>query len=819
MDTHGNNSGKERYVHTLSSGETDTVLTVYNEINNTENNMSVFISYSTKDEGYAVQLNRLLEMNHYETWFAPKSIEEGESFAEKIGNELSPHESKDEDERAMEDSKHLRAADLFILLLSKDSMNSKWVAKEVALAVNKDIPMLVLKTDHTELRENFEFMLSDHQFVDAYRLNSDTVEIILHKLEEAMPADRRTKQKNLKKHRYTYDEIGIYQIASGDPYFTDGETLKILLSKDKFQLAPPAELKEEENVKEYLRDHAFAENDIVFDTTLETICASLGIDHLHEMIEESRRKIFGQFLHQENGCYYNNAKYGVSDISSFERTEDMSELPLLRITLFTTDYFTHRVMKDVCKTLTKNDPSFFRPGDCRNIGDRKILFTSLGINLILSDAGGNVLLTSRSTNASESYQLHRYSLSVIEGVSLSDYDTYKNTVSVSLTVLRGLQEELGVGESYLKVDSLKFYDMFVNPNNLEMGLVCTAEIRKDYDLERDIVPLHGKDENLEVESKLVMKTRDLESFISANKESIIPQAFYSLCVYMETNGIFMVDRLHHSLVKDRTSIIAKNGSHDPCGDTYVWSDNYIAVIDGATPKGEMLWDGQKGDVYVSHLVADTIAAMDPDLTAEQAVSLINQTVRNEYTKRNIDFEKLRPEERLQCSLLIYSAHRHEIWSFGDCMLRINRKNFVHTKEGDALLASLRAFCIQIERDRRGKNADEQELSDFGRSMIMPYLKEYISLANRDVPFGYDVLDGGDIHPEHTKIYNVQKDDTVVLASDGYPELFDTFEETEEYLKKALEADPTCIDILRGTKGIEKGNESYDDRTYVSFRVV
>ena len=85
MDTHGNNSGKERYVHTLSSGETDTVLTVYNEINNTENNMSVFISYSTKDEGYAVQLNRLLEMNHYETWFAPKSIEEGESFAEKIG--------------------------------------------------------------------------------------------------------------------------------------------------------------------------------------------------------------------------------------------------------------------------------------------------------------------------------------------------------------------------------------------------------------------------------------------------------------------------------------------------------------------------------------------------------------------------------------------------------------------------------------------------------------------------------------------------------------------------------------------------------------
>ena len=152
------------------------------------------------------------------------------------------------------------------------------------------------------------------------------------------------------------------------------------------------------------------------------------------------------------------------------------------------------------------------------------------------------------------------------------------------------------------------------------------------------------------------------------------------------------------------------------------------------------------------------------------------------------------------------------------MLRINQRDFVNLKEGDQLLASLRAFCIQIERDRRGKDVTEQELSDFGRQMILPYLKEYISLANRNVPFGYDVLDGGNIIPGHVKKYAVQKDDTVVMASDGYPRLFDTFEETEEYLKKALALDPTCIDLLRGTKGIDKGNESYDDRTYVSFVV-
>ena len=110
------------------------------------------------------------------------------------------------------------------------------------------------------------------------------------------------------------------------------------------------------------------------------------------------------------------------------------------------------------------------------------------------------------------------------------------------------------------------------------------------------------------------------------------------------------------------------------------------------------------------------------------------------------------------------------------------------------------------------------LSLYGREQILPYLKSYTSLANRDVPFGYDVIDGGEINPEHVKVYTVQRNDSIIMTSDGYPRLFDTFEETEKFLKDALEADPTCIDQLRGTKGIAPGNVSFDDRTFVSFCV-
>ena len=94
----------------------------------------------------------------------------------------------------------------------------------------------------------------------------------------------------------------------------------------------------------------------------------------------------------------------------------------------------------------------------------------------------------------------------------------------------------------------------------------------------------------------------------------------------------------------------------------------------------------------------------------------------------------------------------------------------------------------------------------------------MTLANRNVPFGYDVIDGGNIVPDNVTVYAVQKDDCVVMASDGYPKLFDTLEDTEAYLLKALAEDPTCIGALRGTKGIQPGHQSYDDRTYVSFRV-
>ncbi len=63
----------------------------------------------------------------------------------------------------------------------------------------------------------------------------------------------------------------------------------------------------------------------------------------------------------------------------------------------------------------------------------------------------------------------------------------------------------------------------------------------------------------------------------------------------------------------------------------------------------------------------------------------------------------------------------------------------------------------------------------------------------------------------------QPDAEIVLASDGYPKLKSTLKESEEELAKIIEIDPLCYKTYFSTKGLKKGNFSFDDRTYIRFK--
>ena len=79
----------------------------------------VFISYSTKDRGFVEQLARDLQANFVTPWFDRWEMLPGESLIQKIGSGILTN-------------------GYFVVVLSPNSVDSEWVQKELAVALNRE---------------------------------------------------------------------------------------------------------------------------------------------------------------------------------------------------------------------------------------------------------------------------------------------------------------------------------------------------------------------------------------------------------------------------------------------------------------------------------------------------------------------------------------------------------------------------------------------------------------------------------------------------------------------------------------------------------
>jgi hypothetical protein len=111
-----------------------------------------FISYSTKDTekitSYLEQIkNRLGKEN---VWYAPEKIKESKFYVKEISN-------------AINDSKGI------ILFLSKNSIVSNHVKREINLAISKGIDIFPLRIEEIELNEEWEYFLGIVQWIDVFK--------------------------------------------------------------------------------------------------------------------------------------------------------------------------------------------------------------------------------------------------------------------------------------------------------------------------------------------------------------------------------------------------------------------------------------------------------------------------------------------------------------------------------------------------------------------------------------------------------------------------------------------------------------------------
>lgn len=138
--------------------------------------LRIFLSYAAVDREYARKLRSLLSQRPNLHVFTPEVLSAGEAWESKLKNELSQ-------------------CDIFIVLLSPDSVNSKWVLSELgaAWALNK---LIIPVITHPEVLSKIPVDLRKIKSVEIKDLENHP-EVINQILEHYEETSNFTKQGNL----------------------------------------------------------------------------------------------------------------------------------------------------------------------------------------------------------------------------------------------------------------------------------------------------------------------------------------------------------------------------------------------------------------------------------------------------------------------------------------------------------------------------------------------------------------------------------------------------------------------------------------------
>ena len=250
-----------------------------------------------------------------------------------------------------------------------------------------------------------------------------------------------------------------------------------------------------------------------------------------------------------------------------------------------------------------------------------------------------------------------------------------------------------------------------------------------------------------------------------------------------------------------------------CEDGWVVTADFAAVVDGSTSKIKVE-EGQESPGHLAmRLVCDAIRQLPREATKEETLETLTRTLASDNTYTHLNY-------RPTCSAVIFSLYYREVWFVGDCQARWNGKTYRHDKLVDAILTDIRCQAIRYYL-KHGYTVADIRQQDKGRAFILDALRDQLYFQNdpdAHNPFRYTVIDGQPILSDKVPSIPVGDAKELVLASDGYPTLTDSLQETEDKLDEVLQKDPLCIHENPATKCLVDGNCSFDDRTFLRIEL-
>lgn len=248
------------------------------------------------------------------------------------------------------------------------------------------------------------------------------------------------------------------------------------------------------------------------------------------------------------------------------------------------------------------------------------------------------------------------------------------------------------------------------------------------------------------------------------------------------------------------------GKADPaaCEDALVVTPDHVAVIDGMSSPLATADRSASGRTFAL-AVAQAVLTLPADADARQAVTWVTEAL------AGIVAAHAGPAGAVAA---LYSRLRGEVWRVGDVHIAIDGRMLPGEKAVDVAYGQFRA-AVNAARLAAGATLADVLNQDPGQEAAAELLRWQHHLANREVAYGYGVLDGSHVPDRHIEVYPVPEGATVVLATDGYLGPAPSLALAERELADGLRRDPACIgELQRMGKGLRGGQTHPDDRTYV-----
>lgn len=266
--------------------------------------------------------------------------------------------------------------------------------------------------------------------------------------------------------------------------------------------------------------------------------------------------------------------------------------------------------------------------------------------------------------------------------------------------------------------------------------------------------------------------------------------------------------------------VGRLGNPELCEDVIFVSSDFAAVFDGVPDRSGNLWRGMKGGRFAALLLAEALLSeLTADATAVECFNLLTERLGQAISAQ-------RPEgfaaDAPAATALIYSAARREVWRVGDGLFAVDGVTTAKPMLIDEVMTQFRIAYIEslLAGGMSAAEVAEQDQEAVWQALL-PVLAQQHHFANNPLAgrFAYGVVNGSVIPPVFIDCVRLDENaKELVIASDGYPRLFKTADETEAFLAEVNEQDPLRIGRYPHLRAKRPEWSSVDDRAYLRLRL-